>query len=299
MILIDFQGGTHGNFLESILNGIHVSKRLDSFNELGASHSKPYDPSSMLFCASHHSFGEPTNNILHYSDIILITIDRNDLPKVQLNVWLRAGNANVDFQSVEQLENILKFKDNLGIKHSHPIYKDMYDRLMSWTEIQNGEINFNAIREMIKGSFNPAGSGFIQKQIDVESKYPASINVIKFPFSAFYNWDIFLIELKNTLLSLQMSSFIPDFVYDQHKQFLSLNKVTNVFDLPLYYFNKLVNGEGTVIEGMGIYQEAYLDYLYENYYSVEALFLHPDSKYFQSTGEILLYVEQKLSETKV
>lgn len=305
MILIDFQGGTHGNFLEAVLNGIHVGERLDAFNHLGASHIKPYDPTNMLFFADHHSGSifktYPTE---HYSAVILITVDVNDLPRMQLVRWLRGSDANIDVESVNTLETILKIKDDPDIDESdYTTHQYLRDTLMSWSEIQDGKIDFNAVREMLKFSFNPESSGFRIYQANAEANsmavFPADFKIIKFPFSAFYDWDTFSDTLKNTLMLLDLDSSIPDFVYDQHKKFLSLNKAATITDLPLHYFTKLINGEDILIEGMTVYQEAYLDYLYEKHYAVKALFLHKDSQYFKSTGEILLYVEQKLLETKV
>lgn len=55
MILIDFQGGSHGNFLEMVLNSIYFGKRLDAFSQNGTSHSKPYKESDVKFLADHHS----------------------------------------------------------------------------------------------------------------------------------------------------------------------------------------------------------------------------------------------------
>ena len=44
---------------------------------------------------------------------------------------------------------------------------------------------------------------------------------------------------------------------------------------------------------MQIHQEAYLDYLYETHFKIEALYLHPEDQYFRSTGEILEYIKVK------
>ena len=308
MILIDFQGGTHGNFLESVLNGIHVGERLDAFNHLGASHIKPYDPTNMLFFASHHSWSLlPDYPTEHYSAVILITVDVTDLPRLQLVRWLRGSDANIDVESVNTLENILKIKDSPDIDDddypAHSAQAHIRNTLMAWSETKDGKIEFNVVREMLKFSFNPESSGFARNQVEAEaesiSKFPANFKIIKFPFSAFYDWDTFSTTLKNTLLLLDLDNAIPDFVYDQHKKFLSQNRAAGITDLPIYYFTKLINGEDVLIEGMSVYQEAYLDYLYETHYGVKALFYHNNSKYFRSTGEILLYIEQrKLAETK-
>jgi hypothetical protein len=85
---IDFQGGSHGNFLEFACNKlIGVSVGLP-FNSFGASHKKQYS-GEKLFFTDHYSFWSKAS--FQSTKIISIQIDIDDLLPLQQISLLRAG----------------------------------------------------------------------------------------------------------------------------------------------------------------------------------------------------------------
>lgn len=294
MILIDFQGGSHGNFLEMVLNSIYFGKRLDAFSQNGTSHSKPYKESDVKFLADHHSFIIDSyyyDSISNYEAIILIHISPDDLPILQMICNLRAGNAGIDLRSVDLIKKMISDynqKDKTEI--THPVHKDFFNQLENWSEIQNGQININPVREMIKFGFRKDGNGFLEKQEQAIINYPKDKPLIKFPFAAFYDYESFNHELTKLFTALNIDMEIPSFVWDQHQKFIQTNKAADLLDKPRQYFDLLIQEKDVDISDMDLYQQAYFDHLYENHYAVRAMYNHPDGNYFQTTSQVLNYV---------
>ena len=107
MILIDFQGGAHGNYLEFVCNKFLAKTKTEGsapFNTLGASHSKKYlEPKG--FHSAHYSFEPPGNTydvpILNNDKVIAVTITNDDLLPLQSISLLRAGDMNIDPDQLE------------------------------------------------------------------------------------------------------------------------------------------------------------------------------------------------------
>jgi hypothetical protein len=107
MILIDFQGGAHGNYLEFVCNKFLAKIQTNGptpFNALGASHSKTYlEPP--VFKSAHYSFEPPGNSyttpIPNDSKVIAVTVTNDDLLPLQSISLLRAGDRNIDPDQLE------------------------------------------------------------------------------------------------------------------------------------------------------------------------------------------------------
>lgn len=292
MILIDFVPGSHGNFLETVLNGIYYNTRFDSFNELGTSHKKPYDLFFGKFYSDHFSFCvEPMEkfDINDFESVIRITYDYTDLALIQFLAYTRVGDAGLDFNDIENLISIFTqtFIDLRDNKLSHPVYKQFTELLTKWLEAGNGVFDKNACREMLKFSFSKKNQLLQNRWV-----YPNQINVVTFPFKAFYDKSVFLDNLQRIITELGLKQQIPSFVIDQYEKFINLNKAKYITVLPEKYYQELKKNNHVEITGMNIYQEAYLDHLYECHYCIEALFYHQDGKYFSNTSEILEYINQ-------
>jgi len=101
MIAIDFQGGSHGNFLEFVCNkmiGITADKTLP-FNSNGAAHSKSYTGKKYFEC-NHYSF-TPVAFPLETEAVILIKIQDQDLLPLSQISLLRAGDLGIDNDCLE------------------------------------------------------------------------------------------------------------------------------------------------------------------------------------------------------
>lgn len=285
MILIDFVPGSHGNFLETVLNSVELGQCIEAFNYLGASHNKP-EPSGGSFVAMHLSFNPEKYHyrMTDFEAIISISLTQHDLPILQSLVLYRAGDSGIDLNDVGKIAQML---DNRTIVESaKEIYENFYDLLSRWDAVDR-----NSIREMLKLSYNPQTNGIMSRYESIS--YPDEIPMIDFPFRSFYDRHEFIKALTSTFDKLHMDVDVISCVSEMHERFLERNPFVDLCLLPNKYFDALKNGQDLGMIDMTVYQEAYLDYLYERHYGIEALFYHADGKYFSSTGEIAQYVRSR------
>ena len=291
MILIDFIPGSHGHYLTVSLNSILAGNCIDTFNELGASYTKyarrPTDrffPAHIAFPAKNHEFRYD-----EFESIVSISPTDYDLPLLQSLVFYRAGDASINLNDEECVAKIIS--DGRTGNLQHPVLIDFYRLISNWTEI-----NRNSIREMLKMSFDPMRNGIMKKYRSIN--YPRHLKVVDFPFRSFYSKNSFIESIARVFQEFNMDVSIPDCIIDMHHKFLSLNPFKDMYELPEHYLSKIEDGADEVIKPLTIYQEAYLDYLYEKQYDIEAFFNHPDSVYFKRTGEILNYIKSDSRQQK-
>lgn len=149
MIYIDFQGGSHGNYLEFVCNKFlgDVSSESDvPFNDLGASHDKKYTDQK-VFNAWHYfndSYGKRTTP--ESGKIISIKISEDDVLPLSAVSLLRAGNYGNDNDQLEKdtynklnnvdcrstLDNLLSSFFKKQIETSYNAVKDS-----SWPEVKS------------------------------------------------------------------------------------------------------------------------------------------------------------------
>ena len=126
MILIDFFGGSYGNFLERVLNRYVFklpSANFNPINELGASHNFTSEYlSERKVISGHYSFPPESNYLTSptLDDIVIqIHIDLESLYPVYYNMFTRGGNSGLDIDNPEK--NTLKKLDvlieQLGSRH--------------------------------------------------------------------------------------------------------------------------------------------------------------------------------------
>ena len=155
MIYIDFQAGSHGNYLEFVCNKFlaQVPCNDSPFDELGTSHNKKY-------------FGDKAFNARHYfqeiefsnSRIISIRIVPDDLLPLTSVSLLRAGDFNFDIDYLENntynklntktyrwlLDNLLDSFFQMQIQDSYNAVKDL-----SWPTVSSIH-EFNQLPEWIR-----------------------------------------------------------------------------------------------------------------------------------------------------
>ena len=148
MIYIDFQGGSHGNYLEFVCNkflgGISVESQ-SPFTDLGTSHNKKYI-GKKIFHAKHlfDYLGKRTTP--EFGKIISIKITVDDLLPLSAVSLLRAGDYGYDNDQLEintynklnnanyqpVLENLLSSYFLTQIERSYDAVKDP-----SWPEVKS------------------------------------------------------------------------------------------------------------------------------------------------------------------
>jgi len=257
MIHIDFQAGTHGNYLEFVCNviaGVQVGNELP-FDSMGAAHNKSYK-SDKIFYSDHYSY---TPKSFLYNKIVSIQFDVKDLLQIQQISLLRAGNDNYDNDKLEvdtfnklnnrshrwMLDNIIDSFFYNQIQQSYNAVKDPtwpavtnlsdFKKLPSWIqdecrtqhnlillEISPESPNCprHVLREFFQIGFeNPMKMGFMSRQLEL--KYNDSYHVYVFPFKCFYNSEQFLLEIKKLAKWAKLSYTCEDKITKMHKEFLN------------------------------------------------------------------------------
>ena len=261
MIHIDFQGGTHGNYLEFVCNKIAGVTIGTPFNVHGASHAKAYT-GNKVFYADHYSFRTVE---LKYDKIISIQIHVDDLLPLQQISLLRAGDHGYDNDQLE-IDTYNKFNntdyrwvlDNITqsffinqIQDSYNAVKDPswpdvtsikeFEQLPEWIKNEcitqhklellelsstHPDCPRSVLREFFQIGFqNPARHGFIIRQQKI--KYDESKQVYVFPFRCFYDKNNFLDEVNKIANWAKISYTCQDDIVHLHDEFLQRQPYKN------------------------------------------------------------------------
>lgn len=295
-IYIDFQGGAHGNYLEFACNRFLASVPTASptpFNDLGASHRKQYlcEPK---FIANHFT---TYGIVLKNTTVININIDTDDLLPLQCVSLLRAGDYNIrpdqlEIDTYHKLNNkdYRSVLDNLLASYFAPQYfVDAYEAIAdaSWPrvkaldqytnlpqhirsecETQHGfewltldEHSPDCPRPILKEFFEigfryPEKSGFM---IGQSKNIHIGCTLHNFPFSAFYDSDMFVKELtKIANLTAAESDVLHQDVLDLHHEFLQRQPYKNAKEQCDDLVNRKRRETDFVLPYLDVIQEAYI-----------------------------------------
>lgn len=258
MIHIDFQGGTHGNFLEFVCNKIAgvVEHNTLPFNRQGASHDQIYCAEPVFF-AGHYSY--LPNTYRTFKRIISIQINPNDLLPLSQISLLRAGDYGYDNDQLEintfnklNNENYRWVLDTLIDGFFTNQIRNSYDAVRdpTWPNVNslgdfyqlpdhirteciqqhrlvllelsenNPDCPRSVLREFFKIGFqNPSQHGFITRQ--QKAVYQEDDDVHVFPFGCFYDTDRFLLEIQKVADWADVPYHCEQEVSDIHEIFLS------------------------------------------------------------------------------
>lgn len=136
MIYIDFQGGSHGNFLEFACNTALAGVKSTElpFNHLGASHEKTYD-GNVLF-ESNHYFSHDTK--FTNSQIISVKISYEDLLPLSSISLLRAGDRQLNNDELEI---------NTYTKLNNDDYRWVLDNIINKFSRNQVQESYNAVKD--------------------------------------------------------------------------------------------------------------------------------------------------------
>lgn len=279
-INIDYQGGSHGNFLRYFLDRFSsLTPEISDipFTEIGSSHkkieySKKFD--------RHH----PNDYSPYFENIdqqhILITIDNNDLLFLQRIIHRRTGNFNVDLT-----KNTIKFPANyIKCYNVNTTFSKLYDKEIDETT----EIPRYIFRDFLKLCFlNSDKDGFINKQNKYLKELPKKI--IFFPVSAFWDKEKFLkeIDILNKKLNLKLildkkSEDIFTMFQDNIKEFPTKDRYKEIIDC-------LKNKKDYNLSDIDIVEQAYISSWIEQNYRFITI---PNTDYFfQNTKEIIDWID--------
>ena len=139
MILIDFPGGAHGNYLEYMCNRFIGGVKTNSspFKSIGVSHAKEYY-SDLVFECEHWSLVWP-ERLAGDEKIVSIDFQLRHMMQLVAIAFLRAGELNVDVRGKDIEDNLFKRLFPTGPGNVDLLLKEYIDDLYS--------LGYNDIRD--------------------------------------------------------------------------------------------------------------------------------------------------------
>lgn len=285
-ILIDFVAGTHGNFLEVVLNkGFGFDSDLrDSFTSLGTSHKKSLAYNNSKMFHAYHWSQRQDSSLSTAEKIISIRFSKKDLLLVSSISLLRTNDMAIDNDQLEcntfeKLNNKFYHNTLQQIQLAYPKLK---------VDQKNCSIPRNILREFYKFGFkNPEDNGYWLKL--QELVYPDNKKIIYFDFCDFYSQNQFIQALKKVEEFVELKFNFDESLLDLHAKFLSLNSYIShksQCDQIVFYIQQRLHKD---IPKLTLFQESYINACLENIYKKEMPF--HDLTYFTSTKDVLKYIE--------
>ena len=326
MIEILFYPGTHGNYLEFILNKFLYGDKIIQSNPLGSlgtSHPQ-YDDNYRFFKGVHQNF------VNHNSVIKIDFGSEDDLFVMQLNLK-RGGDADIDLDTLTEntyFQLLNKFGPN-GEDGPNKIIEciNQYSEIDSyyhikdktWPDIADIDDFYNLPAHIIEECINqfkfkpfvlnekhPHAPRYVLRDIFKswfynKSWYP-SVNmklieqsyknskIYKIPLRNLYNLDLFIKELKN--IEKYFNLIFTDWnLTDLHKRFVDKvpykNSVQNC--------NNIISSVKNFIDvpiDVNVIEESFIDFKIEKEYNI--LMPVDQEKYFVNTLELKMYIDSKL-----
>ena len=282
-IPIDFVAGSHGHFLENVLNKYFNIADVagGAFTSIGTSHyvTDSY-VNNRLFYAEHWSekFMSELNNV---SQLISIRFEQEDLLLLSSVSLLRAAdlaldNNNLEVDTVAKLNNRF-YQDTLAlIHHSYPFLQKTDNNIPRYV-----------LREFYKFGFRDPGiNGYWIKQKNL--RYKNSCKVFYFNFKDFYNIDLFVERINKLELFLGRTFDFSSEFYKQYQQFISFIPYVNHKEMCDHVISCIQQGADINVPNLSLFQESYINGQLEKILNKEMPF-HQD-RYFTSTKDMLYYL---------
>lgn len=323
-VYIDFQGGSHGNFLEFVCNKFlgNVLCPDHPFDDLGTSHNKFYK-STQLFYGG-HDYTHCVN-----SQIISVQISDDDLLPLMSISLLRAGGYNLDNNSLEintynklnnvhyrwVLDNIIEKFFQEQISTSYQAVKDAswpnitcYQDFMALPEkIKQECIDVHnlfflelgpnypncprfVLREFFKIGFKDTKlNGFMQRQSAMT--YDPSNRVFYFPYCAFYHTDSFINQVQQIALWSNLSITNLDDLIKLHLDFLSRQPYYKSKEKCDALMAQIINNELVDFDTLTLLEESYLSAKIELHYQQELPYNQP--VWFLNSNKLFEYLNER------
>lgn len=294
MILVDFIGGSHGNFLSVCVNrlaGIVTAR--DPFTEHGSSHDKSYLGMPEVFCGHWTILQHP----LPSSQIISVRVRETDLLTLSQISLLRAGDAGLDNDKLH-----IDTWNKLGGRYQHmrdQIYQSFFrDQICdayaavrdpSWPQVtdindwqnlpdhirqecehlhklkftlfdaDHVDCDRGVLREFFElGFVNPDCSGFMQAA--KKMIYPEHCNVFDFEYAWFYNQHEFTTAMQDIAEWAQFDCLDRDFaaVSELWSKFIHRQPYCNSRSKCLELVDRMIN-DAAVLPKLTLLEEAFVN----------------------------------------
>jgi hypothetical protein len=288
-IPIDFVAGSHGNFLEVVLNRyFNILDAGEVFTNLGTSHCKSQDyQTNKLFSAKHWFELHSQDYMKQFDKIIAIRFSPDDLLLLSSVSLLRAGDMNINDNELE-------------INTRHKLNNQFYCNLVQEIDLAypfldstQSDIPRHVLREFFKFGFRDTDlNGYWLQQSRMQ--YPLECSVFYFDFESFYDIDKFVRQLQQLEVFLDMQfDFSPDF-YQQHQTFLSFIPYVGHKQMCDYIIECVQLARDINIPKLSLFQESYINGNLERIFEREMPFCSID--YFNSTADMLYYIKNQAPE---
>ena len=283
MIAIDFIAGTHGHFLETVLNKFfNITPDLsDTLTAMGTSHNKNTEYQKNKLFRAEHWFELYADQIPNFEKVISIRFCPEDLLLVSSVSLLRAADLNINNDDLD-VDTVNKLNNRFYQSTLEQIYT-----AYPFLDRTQGFIPRYVLREFFKFGFkDPAVNGYwLKQQLMV---YPTHCDVYWFDFSSFYDIDKFVQHIKNVAEFVGREfDFSPEF-YKHHAKFLSFISCQDHKQHCDHIVECVRNNTEVDISKLTLFQESYINGCLENIYRKEMPF-HQDI-YFTSTKDVLYYI---------
>jgi len=283
IIPIDFVAGSHGNFLETVLNKyFNIVDTPDAFTTLGTSHYKStYYQQNKLFSASHWFDKYRSEDFKKFDKIISIKFDQDDLLLLSSLSLLRSGDMRIENDYLE-VDTRQKLKNQF---YNHLL--EQIDNAYPFLNPSESSIPRYVLREFFKFGFrNPDQHGFWLEQQRMQ--YHQDCCVFVFRFKSFYNQN----QLQEQILDLEKFlnmkfDFSSDF-YSQYQKFMRFIPYINHKQDCDNIIQCIQSSVDVPIPSLSLFQESYINAQLENIFLKEMPF-HQDI-YFTSTKDMLYYI---------
>ena len=292
-ILIDYDGGSHGHFLEFVLNSLDspTNELLFSspfnLNDRGTSRQRLYKPWSLRFCADHYSeqykILERSNDIKEASDCIFIRVNHTvSQVIVALKVTLARADPVVDLSDFENLNTNFfnKIKGSLISSRILPWFDQQHINLSNTSP----DLKYYQLRHFfVNHSFNKNNLRYNALPF-IKDK-----TVTDVWFDDFYSWEKFLamITMLANKFNLNLVNRLPRLQL-LHSEFLSRNLYSRDPG-PKICEQILENLDSDQpMPGLGIIEQSWLCAKLSNF---SGNFYYPHDKFFKTPKQLKQYIK--------
>lgn len=283
-IPIDFVPGSHGHFLEVVLNTYFNITNLKErqFTSIGTSHVTTNDYiNNRIFHADHWNERKKStlDTFLH---IISIKYSQEDLLLLSSVSLLRAADQGIDNDTLEI--NTVGKLNNAFYKNTLELIYQSYPFL----DRTNNDIPRYVLREFYKFGFkDPEVNGYWLEQKKLQ--YTKQAKVFYFNFSDFYDINLFVSRLKELELFLNKEFDFSAEFYQQHQKFISFIPYVNHKVVCDEIIASIQRSRDIPIPKLTLFQESYINGNLENIFNKEMPFCQ--NNYFTSTKDVLYYID--------
>ena len=253
MIPIYFVGGTHGNYLEFVLNTIVAKIPVDTplpFNTGGAAHSKRYLGAPVFKAVE----GIKSN---FQGSIVVIQAQHEDLLPWLCISYLRTGDFGVD-PSMLEIDTWNKMNNRDYIPVREHIKKHFFKNGQQFDQ-DHPNCPRSVLREHFKLSFHNTDS-----MPNIVGIVPAGANMFVFNYSDFYNSKKFVDSVTRLSAWWDCTQEIDvDKLIWLHQEFLTRQPFYDIRTKCDHTVESILSGHQFRLPQLNVMQEAYIDYKIE------------------------------------